>query len=149
MKIITIILLVLAALYIGRIVLQNTTSPAHIGHKDGKLAAMPDKPNAVSSQTEILDKQVAPLPFKGSREETLEAAINALNSMGNNALQVQESDYLYSIFSTKLLHFNDDVEILLDEQQQLLHFRSQSRAGYSDLGVNRQRYEDFKALYLP
>jgi len=35
--------------------------------------------------------------------------------------------------------FIDDVEFLIDEDEELVHFRSASRVGRSDLGVNRKR----------
>jgi uncharacterized protein (DUF1499 family) len=37
--------------------------------------------------------------------------------------------------------FVDDVEFYLDETSQVIHVRSASRLGQSDLGVNRQRIE--------
>jgi uncharacterized protein (DUF1499 family) len=33
----------------------------------------------------------------------------------------------------------DDVEFLFDDDTTIVHFRSASRSGYSDMGVNRQR----------
>ena len=147
MKIIGLLILVVITLFITRLVYQNLSVPTHLGHKNGQLAAMPDKPNAVSSQTDIADKQVETLSYKATTEETLKSVIAALNAMGNNELKTQESHYVYSVFTTGTLHFHDDVEILLDEQTKQVHFRSQSRAGHSDLGLNRARYEEFKALY--
>jgi len=147
MKFFALLLLALIALFIGRLFFQNMSTPAHLGHQNGQLAAMPSKPNAVSSQTDISEKQVAPLPYKGDAQQTKQALLTALTAMGGNKVEVQESHYIYSIFTTDLLRFHDDVELLLDDKTQQVHFRSQSRSGHSDLGVNRQRYEQFKALY--
>lgn len=148
MKFLSMLVVVIVILFISRLVYQNLKKPDHIGHKAGQLAAMPDKPNAVSSQTDDLDKRVEPLPYKKNSEETLSSVLNAFNKMGNNQLQVQERHYIYTIFTTPTLHFHDDVEVLLDEQTKQVHFRSQSRSGHSDLGLNRARYEEFKAIYL-
>lgn len=147
MKIIGILIVIVVFIFVTRLVMQNITIPSHLGHKDGLLAPMSDKPNAVSSQTDIIDKRVDPLHYKADAEQTKHAVLNALATMGSNEIQVQQSHYIYSVFTTPKLHFHDDVEILLDEQNQQVHFRSQSRAGHSDLGVNRQRYDQFKALY--
>lgn len=147
MKIFALIIAVLIVVSAASLIFQNTKTPTHLGHKGGKLAPMPDKPNAVSSQTDIADKQVEPLALKESTQATIEAIVAALSAMGNNDIQVQESHYLYTIFTTPTMHYHDDVEFLIDESTQQLHFRSQSRAGYSDMGVNRQRYEQFRALY--
>lgn len=147
MKIIGLLLVVIIIVFISRLVYQNLSVPSHLGYKEGQLAPMPDKPNAVSSQTNIVEKRVDTLPYKSNSEETIKLVLSVLNSMGNNEVQVQESHYIYSVFTTATLHFHDDVEILLDEKNKQVHFRSQSRAGSSDLGLNRKRYEQFKALY--
>jgi uncharacterized protein (DUF1499 family) len=39
------------------------------------------------------------------------------------------------------MRFVDDVEFLLDEGKSVIHVRSASRVGHSDLGVNRKRIE--------
>jgi len=147
MKIIGLLVVVIITLYISRLIIQNLTIPTHLGHTAGQLAAMPNKPNAVSSQTDIVEKHVDPLPYKATSAETISAVLDALRVMGNNALKVQESHYIYTVFTTQKLHFHDDVEILLDDETEQVHFRSQSRTGHSDLGLNRARYETFKALY--
>ena len=147
MKIAALIIASLLVLFAVSLVVQNMKSPTHLGHKAGKLAAMPSKPNAVSSQTEQADKKVAALPFKGSAQETLSAVEKVLAEMANNEVQVNESNYIYTIFTTPTMHYHDDVEVLLDESTQLVHFRSQSRAGYSDMGINRKRYQKFSELY--
>ena len=46
-----------------------------------------------------------------------------------------------------LLAFIDDVEFVLDEPTGVIHFRSASRVGHSDAGVNRQRMEDFRRAF--
>ena len=54
--------------------------------------------------------------------------------------------YLHYEFTSLLLRFVDDVEFLFDEATKTVHFRSASRTGYSDLGVNRRRMEQMQAL---
>jgi uncharacterized protein (DUF1499 family) len=147
MKIAALVIASLIVLFAISLVVQNMKSPTHLGHKDGKLAAMPSKPNAVSSQTEQTDKKVAALPFKGDAQATLAKVNSVLAEMANNEVQVKENNYIYTIFTTPTMHYHDDVEVLLDESAQLVHFRSQSRAGYSDMGLNRKRYEKFSKLY--
>lgn len=131
----------------GFMVYQNMKSPAHLGVRGGKLADMPKKPNAVSTQTDIKRLRVEPLPFKDSLEATRAAVLKVLDEMGRNAIQVEKPDYVYTVFSTPLMRYKDDVELYLDSQNAQVHFRSQSRVGYSDLGVNRKRYEAFRKAY--
>ncbi len=118
----------------------------YLGHKDGKLAPMPTKPNAVSTQTEFEDKKVAALPFKANTEQTLAAVTKALTEMANNEVKVNDNNYIYTVFTSAKMRYHDDVELYLDEESKMLHFRSQSRAGYSDMGVNRKRYEKPKKV---
>lgn len=58
------------------------------------------------------------------------------------AEKVSEKDgYLHLVFRTKIFRFPDDVEFNVKDN--LVHMRSQSRAGYSDLGKNRERLDQF------
>ncbi len=41
--------------------------------------------------------------------------------------------------------FVDDVEFLLDDSKKVIHVRSASRLGKSDLGINRKRIETIRA----
>jgi uncharacterized protein (DUF1499 family) len=148
MKIVALIILALIVAFGALLTFQNLRTPTHLGLKDGQLAPMPTKPNAVSSQTDVEDKKVEPLPFKATPEQTLEAVTAALTQLGGNEIQEQQSHYIYSVFTTPKMRYHDDVEIYLDNDAQLVHFRSQSRAGHSDMGVNRKRYDAFRALYL-
>lgn len=58
----------------------------------------------------------------------------------------EDDSYLHYEFTTLLLRFVDDVEFLFDETTKTIHFRSASRTGYSDLGVNRKRMEQVRTL---
>ncbi len=147
MKIAALIFAILAVVIVASLVMQNMKTPTYLGHKDGKLAPMPTKPNAVSTQTEFEDKKVAALPFKANTEQTLAAVTKALTEMANNEVKVNDNNYIYTVFTSAKMRYHDDVELYLDEESKMLHFRSQSRAGYSDMGVNRKRYEQFSALY--
>jgi uncharacterized protein (DUF1499 family) len=41
-----------------------------------------------------------------------------------------------------LFRFVDDVELAVDPAEHVVHFRSASRVGRSDFGVNRRRMEE-------
>jgi uncharacterized protein (DUF1499 family) len=45
------------------------------------------------------------------------------------------------------MSFVDDVEFYLDDAAKQIHFRSSSRLGRSDLGVNRQRMEEIRRRF--
>ena len=48
---------------------------------------------------------------------------------------------LYAEFTSQWMGFVDDVEFYLPDSPGVIHVRSASRLGESDLGVNRQRIE--------
>jgi uncharacterized protein (DUF1499 family) len=56
----------------------------------------------------------------------------------------EQPGYLRVESSSRLIGFVDDVEFLVDAEHHVVHVRSASRMGYSDLGVNRQRVEDIR-----
>ena len=58
----------------------------------------------------------------------------------------EDEAYLHYEATSLLLRFVDDVEFLFDNETKIIHFRSASRTGYGDLGVNRKRMEQVRAL---
>ncbi|MBN2243722.1 MAG: DUF1499 domain-containing protein [Acidobacteria bacterium] len=50
-------------------------------------------------------------------------------------------------YTSRLFRFVDDVEFYLDDERKVIDFRSASRTGYSDLGVNRKRMETIRKKY--
>ncbi|WP_432467339.1 DUF1499 domain-containing protein [Agarivorans sp. Z349TD_8] len=113
----------------------------------GHLAALASTPNGVSTEAQNESKKVAALPFKGDLKQTQLAALGALAKMGNNQVMLRNEVYVHTVFITAKLRFRDDVELYFDPRQQQVHFRSQSRVGYSDRGVNLARYRQFAKLY--
>ena len=65
----------------------------------------------------------------------------------NYIVKTENENYLHLIFSTSFFKFKDDVELYFDENTKKIHYRSESRLGYSDFGKNKARYEELKKLY--
>ena len=139
------ILVLLAMVFIA---MKNTRPPSGLGLEDGKLAPVPKSPNAVSSQTDDPEKRVAPFPFKGSLASTRKGIKEALEAYGTIAVQQETENYLHGVSTTKWMRFKDDLEFFFDEKARVVHFRSASRVGYSDLGVNKKRYQVLVKHYL-
>ena len=55
-----------------------------------------------------------------------------------------ESTYILAEFTSALFRFMDDVKFFCDDATKTIHFRSASRVGYSDLGINRNRVEEIR-----
>ncbi|QDV22061.1 DUF1499 domain-containing protein [Aureliella helgolandensis] len=103
------------------------------------LASCPDKPNCVSSQATRAEQAMPPLHFSGDHPQALEAVVTLLSSMPRVKLVERQANSLHFTFTSLVLRFVDDVEFAIAPDTQLLHFRSASRLGYSDLGANRKR----------
>ena len=56
-------------------------------------------------------------------------------------------EFLHIEFTSKIFRFIDDVEFYFDEPG-VIHFRSASRIGHSDMGVNRDRMEEIERLFI-
>ena len=126
---------------------KNNAIPANMGVNEGVLAPLPDSPNAVSSQTDQPEKRVEPLPFFGDLEQTRARIKLVVVEFGKAQILTEKPDYLHVVFTVPIIPFKDDVEFYFSEKDKQVHYRSASRVGYSDLGVNRERYMRIKSLY--
>lgn len=145
----TIFLTVLAVLILfnfGRIYYQNAQIP-ELGVKQGQLQPVSNKPNNVSTQSTDPEKNIPTLPTKATIEDTMDALVNAVQAYGGAEIKTRTEDYLYVVFTTKLMKYHDDAEFWIDTANKQVHFRSASRAGISDMGLNRKRYEQLAELY--
>jgi uncharacterized protein (DUF1499 family) len=115
--------------------------PPNLGIRDGKLSPCPDKPNCVSSQAADPSQFVEPLVFSAPASVAQVALLETLSEMEGATVMTAESFYVRAEFTSDRLKFVDDVEFLIDPLSNIIHVRSASRLGYSDLGVNRKRVE--------
>lgn len=122
------------------------TRPKDLGVKEGKLKSCPSTPNCVCSQGSVSDTQhyIEPLNYDGTPQEAMAKLKQVIQSQERTEIIEETSNYIYAEFTTKLMGFVDDVEFFLDEGAKVIHVRSASRLGKSDLGVNRQRVETIR-----
>jgi uncharacterized protein (DUF1499 family) len=123
--------------------------PTNIGVKDGKLAACPSSPNCVSSQAPSSDKEhrIEPISFTSTAEAAMAKLKSLVQDMERTEIITETGDYLYAEFTSALMGYVDDVEFYLDSSANIIHVRSASRLGKSDLGVNRQRIEEIRLKF--
>lgn len=143
---ILITLLVLVAAAFAFIYWQNSQTPT-LGVVDGKLSPLGSRPNSVSTQSEGPSKKVETLAMKDSLEATKQSLLSAIDAYGGAEYIAVEDDYIYVVFVTPTMKYKDDAEFWIDTDNKEVHFRSSSRAGYSDRGLNRQRYEQLMISY--
>lgn len=130
------------------IYVQNTKPQITLGLVDGRLREIPNKDNAVSTQTQIDGKKIRALPFKKDVMTSVKVMKEVLESYGGIEIIEEKNDYIYAVATTGTMKFHDDIEIYFDEAEGVIQYRSASRAGYSDMGLNKARYEALKKLYM-
>jgi uncharacterized protein (DUF1499 family) len=119
--------------------------PPNLGVRDGQLSPCPSKPNCVSSQSADADHFVAPLSFPVRAEVAQRALLEVLPQMEGARVVTNEAFYTRAEFTSKTMKYVDDVEFVVDPLSNIIHMRSASRLGYSDMGVNRRRVEEIRA----
>lgn len=116
-----------------------------------KLSPCPNKPNCVQSfNREDQAHYEAPWELGSVRlspSGTLKDFVkNKILAQFSSAKLVKEEDfYLHFEFTSRLFKFVDDVEFIFLPDG-IVHFRSASRVGYSDLGVNKKRIKQISEL---
>lgn len=109
-----------------------------------QLGPCPSSPNCVSTQARDQEHSIAPFRYQRSKTEAKEALKGVILSLPRTRLVEENETYLHYEFTSLLLRFVDDVEFLFDDEAKTIHFRSASRVGHSDFGVNRRRMEEIR-----
>ena len=118
---------------------------SQMGLSGGRLAACPDSPNCVSSQSADPRHAIDPLRYEGTAQKARERLVKAISGMKRARIVTAEERYIHAEFTSAFFRFVDDVEFLLDDGTRTIHVRSASRVGYSDFGVNRRRVEEIRS----
>ncbi len=110
-----------------------------------KLSPCPTSPNCVSSQASSESSHyIAPFKIKISSDKAWAAIKNVLKSQSRTVISKETDEVIEAEITSLVFRFVDDVQILLDKEAGLIHIRSASRTGHSDLGVNRKRVEKIR-----
>jgi uncharacterized protein (DUF1499 family) len=121
--------------------------PSNLGVREGKLAPCPNSPNCVSTQSTDTKHRIDPLVYTSSMEEARDHLEKIVRTMPRTRVVRVEEDYMYVECTSRLFRFIDDVEFWFDDEKKVIHFRSASRKGTSDLGVNRKRMEQIREQF--
>ncbi len=133
----------LAALPIVRDIFAGSPPP-NLGVNQGNLASCPTSPNCVLSQAADASHAIAPLVYQGDRPTAKETLLKVLSVVPNTQVVEETDDYIHAESSSRIMGFVDDVEFYLPKSEKIIHIRSASRLGESDLGVNRRRIEQIR-----
>jgi uncharacterized protein (DUF1499 family) len=148
------LLAVLAAgvLVAGQLGLFAGSRPTDLGVHDGMLKAPGvGARNVVSSQAASQPHNdsnlIAPLHFEGDPNAAFARLQALLRTMDGATIVSSEPGYLHVEFRSRMLHFVDDAEFLLDAKNGVIQMRSASRVGRGDFGVNRARLERIRQAF--
>ena len=142
--------LVLALLAAGLVafwlLVGRGSAPTDLGTPDGRLEPCPETPNCVSTQADPNDTghYMRPITFTGTTSEATEAIARTVEESPRARITRRSDGYVRAEFTSLVFRFIDDVEFSVDDEAKLIHFRSASRLGAADMGVNRARMTKLK-----
>ena len=147
--IIFICLLISVLIYLFILGIKSKTGNAP-GLINAQLTPCPRTPNCVNSEfPENSNHYIAPISISAENKlnkPPLPLLINIVEGMGGKIIN-ESHTYLATTFTSPVFRFVDDLEIRIDTKKNLIHFRSASRVGRSDLGTNLKRVKLLKEKY--
>ena len=137
---------------VGLVVLNRTRGVVSVGSPrlaEGILAEPPNSPNCVSTQADPGDDthRVEPIAREISVEEVAARVEGFVAIQPRMRIIERAPTYLRLTERSELFRFVDDIDLFFSPDQEVIHFRSASRVGYGDMGVNRERYRRFQELF--
>jgi len=126
--------------------LMSITSqrPENLGTIDGQLTSCPGSPNCVCTQSAKPKHTIDPIRFEGPANQAWKRLRAVVDAYPRTEIVEHTESYIRVEFTSRIFGFVDDVEFLLDGQRNRMDFRSASRTGRWDLGVNRRRMEKIR-----
>jgi len=112
----------------------------------GLLSDCPNKHNCVSTNNSNSKSYIEPIRYTGSRVEAKKILFLTLESFKDSKVKNEKDKFIHVEFFSKIFGFVDDVEFYFNKPG-VIEFRSASRIGYSDLGVNRNRMESIRSKF--
>src|SRR5258706_6548846 len=144
MKKFAIVFLLLVVAIAGVGFYLSVTTPSELWVFTKQFSACPSRPSCVSSVAKDSTHAVEPLRYEGPTEQAKATLLAVIAAMPGARVEHQDANYIHAVFLTPLMHYHDDVELLIRPEGGI-DVRSISRFGYGDQGVNRKRVEEIRA----
>jgi len=122
--------------------------PTHLGVDASRLPPCPSSPNCVSSDAADSTHSIAAFALAIPSREAWFAVRETVESLPRTKIISETFDYLHAECTSAVFGFVDDLKLHLRSAEGVIAVRSASRLGYNDLGVNRRRIEDLRALLI-
>jgi uncharacterized protein (DUF1499 family) len=123
---------------------------SNLGINNSKLTPCPDTPNCVSSQAHDVEHYIEPIHYTGSQQEAHNRLLQIIESEKRTKILEDQGNYIRVEFTSAVFRFVDDVEFYFPKEkagEAVIHVRSASRVGSSDLGANRKRIERIRSKF--
>ena len=130
------------ALPLTALLLLGCTSTPQMPKDGGGLPPCGAFPNCVSSENEEASKLIDPIEASPAQWQALKSW---LIGRADWEVVTDNGDFVQAVATTPTLRFRDDVQLRFDETSGIIHVRSSSRLGISDMGANRARVESLRA----
>ncbi|MEO8326844.1 MAG: DUF1499 domain-containing protein [Nitrospirota bacterium] len=115
--------------------------------KGEPLRPCPGSPNCVSMIDAAEGQAIAPYRYRKTLYEAKATLIQIVSEFPRTELVEKKWGYLHFEVGSFVFGFVDDVEFWIDGATTTIHFRSASRSGYYDFGVNRKRREALRGMW--
>jgi len=102
------------------------------------------KPNCVCSCDERQSHHVAAFDLSANKDSAWDKVKEVILNSSGVTIAEESGNYLRAEYKSRFFRFTDDLELFLDRDRSRIDVRSESRVGYSDLGVNRKRVEQLR-----
>lgn len=110
-----------------------------------ELKPCPKTPNCVSTEATDTTHAIAPYRYSGPASDARAKLVDVLKHMPRTKIVSADATTIRAEFTTAIFRFTDDATFVIDDSTKTIRFRSASRVGRSDLGVNRKRMETIRA----
>jgi len=104
----------------------------------------PDTPNCVSSLAKNLKYRVEPFKLKNDPKTSWDIVKKTVELLPRTKVVSADNNDIHAECKSLIFRFVDDLTLHLTPSNGIIHIRSASRIGYSDLGVNRRRIENLR-----
>ncbi|MGB2688791.1 MAG: DUF1499 domain-containing protein, partial [Desulfobacterales bacterium] len=108
------------------------------------LLDCPDTPNCVSSLAKNPKYRVEPFKLKKDPKTSWDIVQEMVGSLLRTKVVSANNNDIHAECRSMIFRFVDDLTLNLTPSNGIIHIRSASRTGYSDLGVNRRRVENLR-----
>jgi uncharacterized protein (DUF1499 family) len=126
------------------VILPGVSWATGLGIDNGHLISCPASDNCVVSQNADANHNIEPITYHIGRAKAKELLLKVLTVVPRTEVIEQTDNYIHALSKSRIFKFVDDVEFYLPVDKSVIHMRSASRVGESDLGVNRRRMEQIR-----